>query len=213
MEALWLTQTHRPRVPVELSTCESGDALRISAIRSSSTVRTIRSMLLFTAICLGALGRGAGTNAATGPLPSISKWTRVWISAFPSGQSVTVSTEHRDFPFLDVPLTPEIPETQARHWRTNYAVFGEALVSAAKKAQLDTVPLTKILALMLKERGARVACVPVEAHWAEVHGKAAWIVWLRWEYVEGVSRSGQIIHFEYAAYTPSMELLEGASCD
>jgi hypothetical protein len=170
-------------------------------------------MPLTVLVCFSTFGDEAHTNNAAAPVASPDKDTRVWISSFPSGRPIMVTTDHReDHPR---PCTPEIPTSMARQWQTNYAVFSEHLVSAAEKAHLDSASLAKILSVIRsREEKAGLAILPVEAHSTNVKGELAWVVGLRWEMKDSVQRHGDMGHVRSWAFTQqTLELVDFQTCD
>jgi hypothetical protein len=149
-------------------------------------------------------------QADTNATPGVAKKapTRVWISSF---QPLTVTTDHRED--LPRPCTPQIPQSIGRNWKTNYDSFSNRLVEAAKKADLDTESLGKMLRTIREKEGADTAILPVEADSTWFQGEPVWEIHLRWEYSRDLGE-GDMIHICSYTYTRrTLKLVNATRCD
>ena len=67
-------------------------------------------------------------------------------------------------------------------WKDTFSDFATALVENAKNQKLDTISLSKVLDLILKESKDKIAYLPVGAYQTTLDGSLVWIVAVKWEY-------------------------------
>ena len=144
-------------------------------------------IILLTA-SLRALAGDASTNAEAG----------VFIQAFRSGRPIT-GVERLNFSsdrfFEKWGEAPEFSGQVIRRWRTNYAVFSKALVTAAEKEHLDTSSLAKILQIIrTAPENKGLAILPVAVHSTKQDGQPVWVVALQWEGAAWAAHTGRLGH-------------------
>lgn len=112
-------------------------------------------------------------------------------NATPSEQTVallkkplpTDEQKKRDF-LINIFGKEECKDTYtADNWRSNFAVFAEALVQKTRDQNLDSTSLRSALDLVLKHSQDRIAYLPVRAYQTTHGNEPAWIVVVKWEYI------------------------------
>ncbi len=98
----------------------------------------------------------------------------------------------------------------SRKWETNYSVFSSVLVEVAKKEQLDSSSLAKVLEQVRSAPLHKYRVVlPVAARSSTFDGELVWVVSLRWETLNLVATGSWLEHIE--EFTVSQKTLKQIS--
>ena len=101
--------------------------------------------------------------------------------------------------FANMPSEQQFNTYSANNWKTNFAVFSNALVQKADNLKLDSASLRKALDLVLRDAKGEIAYLPVGAYQTTLDGAPIWIITVKWEY-PSMGKDAELGHIRAFAF-------------